>query len=139
MQQHAAYAQRPRAQPLPKLDSKSFARLDIESGDESQKISRLCAWEAAVNFNIESFNGMREDLPLVQLISAILGSFEGSARTMSQGIHVERYAENNPVNAGRNRRNLLDLFFSDLSNILLGASVPEKAYSLFRARKQKKR
>ena len=138
MEQHAAFAQRPRAQPLPRLESKSFARLNIESGSESHKISTLCAWEAAIRYNVDSFDGMREDLPLVRLISAILGSLEGTARTMSQGMDVNRYAENNPANAGQNKLQLFETFFSDLSNVLLGASVPEKAYSLFRACKQGK-
>ena len=71
MEQHAAFAQRPRAQPLPRLESKSFARLNIESGSESHKISTLCAWEAAIRYNVDSFDGMRQDLPLVRLISAI--------------------------------------------------------------------
>ena len=110
MEQHAAFAQRPRAQPLPRLESKSFARLNIESGSESHKISTLCAWEAAIRYNVDSFDSMREDLPLVRVISAILGSLEGTARTMSQGMDVNRYAENNPANAGQNKLQLFETF-----------------------------
>ena len=110
MEQHAAFAQRPRAQPLPRLESKSFTRLNIESGSESHKISTLCAWEAAIRYNVDSFDSMREDLPLVRVISAILGSLEGTARTMSQGMDVNRYAENNPANAGRNKLQLFETF-----------------------------
>ena len=138
MEQHAAFAQRPRAQPLPRLESKSFARLNIESGSKLHKISTLCAWEAAIRYNVDSFDGMREDLPLVRLISGTLGSLKGTVRTTSQGMNIDQYAENNPANAGQNKQQLFETFFSDLSNVLLGASVPEKAYSLFRARKQGK-
>ena len=138
VREQAEIAQRPRAQPLPRLESKNFAKLKIESGTENQKLSDLCAWEAAIRYNVESFDGLRDDLPLVRLVAAILGSLEGTARTMSQGINVDRYNEDNPANAGQNKEQLFSRFFSDLDNILLGASIPEKALSLFMARKQRK-
>ena len=54
---------------------------------------------------------------------------------MSQGMDIERYNPDAAANEGQNRDQILNNFFNDLSNILLGASVPEKAYSLFRQRK----
>ena len=124
-------------QPLPRLDATKFATLDIGTGSEASKISKLCAWEAAISFNIVSFDGMRADLPLPRLISAILGSLRDPCRQMTQGMDPTRYNPEAEANANQNRQQLLQTFFSDLSNILLGASVPEKAYALYQRRKQK--
>lgn len=126
-----------RPPPLPSLTSKTFAKLDLEKGDEISKISELCAWEACIIKNINSINGMREDLPLPRLVSAILGSLTGACQTMAQGMDRQRYDPVAEHNQNLDRAAILQTFFSDLSNILLGASVPEKAYALFCQRKQK--
>ena len=79
-------AQANRPQPLPRLDSTKFAILDIGTGSEASIISKLCAWEAAISFNIVSFDGMRANLPPPRLISAILGSLHDPCWQMTQGM-----------------------------------------------------
>ena len=137
---HAQVAHPPAARPapLPNLGPKTFAELDLSGGTESSKISKLCAWESAVMYNITSMDGLREDLPLERVVAGILGSLKGECQAMSQGMDPARYSVGAAHNLNVPRRDILLRFFSDLSNILLGASVPEKAYSLFRQRKQKK-
>ena len=56
---------------------------------------------------------------------------------MAQGMDPQKYDPDAAPNQNLDRAAILQRFFSDLSNILLGASVPEKAYALFRRRKQK--
>lgn len=144
VQAQIAHAPAARPAPLPNLGPKTFAELDLSSGTEASKISKLCAWESSISYNITSIDGMREDLPLERLVAGILGSLKGECQTMAQGMDPARYAVNHPHhanlqgNAREIRQAILLTFFSDLSNILLGASVPEKAYSLFSQRKQKK-
>ena len=145
VQAQMAHPPAARPAPLPNLGPKTFTELDLSSGSEASKISKLCAWESSISYNIASIDGLREDLPLERLVAGILGSLKGECQTMSQGMDPGRYAVNHPNHAnvqGANqrevRRNILAIFFSDLSNILLGASVPEKAYTLFVQRKQKK-
>ena len=123
--------------PLPSLTAKTFAELDLEKGTEESQISQLCAWEACIQNNITSINGHRADLPLPRLVSGILGSLKGRCRTMAQGMDPQKYDPDSAPNQNLDRAAILQRFFSDLSNILLGASVPEKAYALFRRRKQK--
>ena len=138
MQQHIHIAQQPRPVPLPKLESVRFAVLDVESGDLDEKITRFCAWEAAIKANVISFNGLRADLPLRQLVAAIIGSLDGKARLMSQGVNPNHYAENYQNNPNLAKEVIFDNFFTKLSNILLGSSVPEKALALFQKRRQGK-
>lgn len=126
MQQHIQIAQQPRPVPLPKLESVRFALLDVESGDLDEKITRFCTWEAAIKGNVISFNGLRADLPLRQLVAAIIGSLDGKARLMLQGVNPNHYAENYQNNANLAKEVIFDNFFTKLSNILLGSSVPEK-------------
>ena len=137
---HAQIAHVPAARPapLPNLGPKTFAELDLSEGTEASKISKLCAWESCIWHNITSIDGMRVDLPLERLVAGILGSLKGECQTMAQGMDPQRYQVGAAHNVGMNRRAILLQFFSDLSNILLGASVPDKAYSLFIKRKQKK-
>ena len=144
VQAQIAHAPAARPAPLPNLGPKTFAELDLSSGTEASKISKLCAWESSIMYNITSIDGMREDLPLERLVAGILGSLKGECQTMAQGMDPARYAVNHANHANLQgepreiRKAILLTFFSDLSNILLGASVPEKAYSLFSQRKQKK-
>ena len=137
---HAQIAHVPAARPapLPNLGPKTFAELDLSEGTEAAKISKLCAWESCIWHNITSIDGMRVDLPLERLVAGILGSLKGECQTMAQGMDPQRYQVGAAHNVGLDRRAILLQFFSDLSNILLGASVPDKAYSLFIKRKQKK-
>ena len=137
---HAQIAHVPAARPapLPNLGPKTFAELDLSEGTEAAKISKLCAWESCIWHNITSIDGMRVDLPLERLVAGILGSLKGECQTMAQGMDPQRYQVGAAHNVGMDRRAILLQFFSDLSNILLGASVPDKAYSLFIKRKQKK-
>ena len=138
VQAQIAHVPAARLAPLPNLGTKTFAELNLSGGTEASKISKLCAWESAVWYNIASIDGMRADLPLERLVAGILGSLKNECQTMSQGMDTERYNVAAAHNANIPRRTILLTFFSDLSNILLGASVPEKAYSLFRQRSQKK-